>query len=347
MTIDYTEIETPEHFEFFARDFLAILGFTVVEGPDRGPEEGRDILVKESGSITGQDTIWLVSCKHKAVSGKAVGVRDEPDPTGRVASRADGFMGFYSTPPSSGLMRVLERVSGRIKYYIYDPALIEDLLVQDFMQPVLKRYFPASYRQLNSKLKVSTEGGYSLYAKDISFELNTIFSQTDDSLQITDSLFEAAVTGAFLARQLHSNNYSVLNGVASFNPIVWKVLVTLLNTDPLNNNNFARAIRTVSDPLQLRLLISLAGELRSKECCDSICNRVLSDGRRYQAVIRELQVLARPFFDVAKWALGRMSTETRPIIERYMTQAANQHRWVERGVLKGALKFQGKMDFPL
>lgn len=34
-------------FELFARDFLEAEGFTIVDHPDRGPDAGRDLIVKE------------------------------------------------------------------------------------------------------------------------------------------------------------------------------------------------------------------------------------------------------------------------------------------------------------
>jgi len=83
-----------------------LIGYTTVEGPSRGPDGGKDLIVSESRKGVGGETRirWLVSCKHKAVSKKAVGVGDEPSILERVKSkRCQGFMGFYSTLPSSGL----------------------------------------------------------------------------------------------------------------------------------------------------------------------------------------------------------------------------------------------------
>jgi hypothetical protein len=58
-------------FELFARDFLAHLGYQVVEHPARGADGGKDIVLIERRSGVGGETNirWLVSCKHKAHSG--------------------------------------------------------------------------------------------------------------------------------------------------------------------------------------------------------------------------------------------------------------------------------------
>jgi hypothetical protein len=343
-TIDFAEIETPERFEYFARDFLKVLGFEIVQGPDRGPEEGRDLIVREMGAITGRATLWLVSCKHKVRSEKAVGVADEPDVLGRISGRADGFMGFYSTPPSSGLTRTLDRLRDRADYYIYDPALIEHFLVsREDMGPLLKQYFPRGCRALSpqaTKLRVFTEAGYSLYAKDIAFEFDSILQSQGDALQIADPEFEATVTACYLARQLRSGRYEVLRGIASFNPIVWQVLITLLRAAPPAPASLAAAIRSSNDSLQLRLLISVAGELQSTDTCVDICRRILFDGRRHAAFVRELRLTATPFFDVAKSALSRLGPIARPVVERHAAKAKELGRWVERRVFEAALRLQ-------
>ena len=51
---------------------------------------------------------WLVSCKHFAKSGNSVKETDEPNILERLSSfNADGFIGFYSTLPSSGLTEMI------------------------------------------------------------------------------------------------------------------------------------------------------------------------------------------------------------------------------------------------
>lgn len=344
--VDFSEVETPERFEFFARDFLRTLGFEVLEGPDRGPEEGRDLLVREPGAITGRGTVWLVSCKHQAQSGRAVGVADERDPSGRVSGRADGFLGFYSTPPTAGLTRTLERLRQQFKYYIYDPALIEHFIVaRGDMLNLLKQYFPRSYRDLcaktqSTRLRVSTEAGYSFYAKDITFELDSALTHDGQTLTISDAELEASVTACHLAKQLRAGRYEVIHGIVSFNPTVWRLLVMLLRINPLKDRDLAVAIRSSNDTLQLRLLVGLAGELECADVCTEICQTVLFDGRRHDAFLRELGVQVRPFLEVARWTLGRLPVNTKPILMKYAAEAKQHKRWTERKVFETALRRQ-------
>lgn len=87
-----------------------------------------------------------MSCKHKAHSGSSVGVNDEIDIPGRVLSNGcHGFMGFYSTLPSSGLTNHLEGLVARFPFQIYDHEKIEkDLLSSSEGLKLSKRYFPTS-----------------------------------------------------------------------------------------------------------------------------------------------------------------------------------------------------------
>ena len=105
--IDWTEIPNGDSWELFARDFLAELGFVIDIGPGRGADAGRDLVVSEQlrGRLRTKKFTWLVSCKNFAVSDKSVGPDQENNITDRLKQHdADGFIGFYSTVPSSGLV---------------------------------------------------------------------------------------------------------------------------------------------------------------------------------------------------------------------------------------------------
>ena len=72
--LDFKEIASSsggqdrDQFELFAREFLEHLNFRIIEGPDRGPDAGRDLIVEETRTGVGGVTRvrWLVSCKHNA-----------------------------------------------------------------------------------------------------------------------------------------------------------------------------------------------------------------------------------------------------------------------------------------
>ena len=85
-------------FELFARDFLKFVGYKIITDPDRGADGGVDLIVEESRTGVGGETIirWLVSCKHKAFSGNSVNPGDDANIRDRVeANECQGFIGFY------------------------------------------------------------------------------------------------------------------------------------------------------------------------------------------------------------------------------------------------------------
>ncbi|MGP1677270.1 MAG: restriction endonuclease [Burkholderiales bacterium] len=151
---DFKEIPTAasgasrDQFELFAREFLEFMGFTVLVGPDRGTDAGRDLIVEELRTgVAGETRVkWLVSCKHKAHSGKAVSADDEPDIHDRVRTHGCGcFLAFYSTVPSAGLAAKLNAASVPFEVQVFDPEKIERLLLSSSAGTKLaKRFFPIS-----------------------------------------------------------------------------------------------------------------------------------------------------------------------------------------------------------
>jgi len=151
--IDFTEIPYDgDTWELFARDFLQERGLFIESPPDRGPDGGKDILATEElqGTLNKYKFRWLVSCKHFATRGVSVSEKDEPNILERLAAyRADGFIGFYSTLPSSGLNTRLQslRKENKIKdYQIFDHRLIENHLITASYSSLMLRYFPESYK---------------------------------------------------------------------------------------------------------------------------------------------------------------------------------------------------------
>lgn len=153
--IDFTEVSYDrDDWELFSRDFLQTIGLHIEVPPDRGADHGRDLLVTEtiSGEIANMRLRWLVSCKHFATSKRSVNESDEQNLLERIRGfNADGFIGFYSTVPSSGLNHRLEqlRKSKDIKdYKIFDHREIENRLVTAGYSSLLMRYFPNSYKHI-------------------------------------------------------------------------------------------------------------------------------------------------------------------------------------------------------
>ena len=137
-------------FELFAADFLEMLGYEILDRPSRGPDLGKDLLVCElRRGISGETSIrWLVSCKHKAHSGRAVSVDDELNIIERVeGKRCDGFLAFYSSVPSSSLATRLRELESHFTVQIFDSGLIEQYLLSEHGLRVAARYFPVSFQE--------------------------------------------------------------------------------------------------------------------------------------------------------------------------------------------------------
>jgi len=153
--IDFKEILTGERWELFAQAFLQQLGFTIEFPPGRGSDRGRDMAVSQL--VQDQDGnfrkfVWLVSCKHNAISDASVTPVVENDVPARVRQhQANGFMGFYSTIPSQGLV---DRIEGAKSPYdvqaveFFHGAKIAGLLISKGMTFLMAQYLPRSLAAL-------------------------------------------------------------------------------------------------------------------------------------------------------------------------------------------------------
>ena len=165
-TIDMREIppangrDHQDQWELFARDYLIARGFQVLDGPDRGADGGRDLVVREErpGVLGTSVFVWLVSCKHHAHSGNSVTATDEADIAGRVRQfGAAGFLGFYSTLANASLTNALTRyrTQNAIEdFQIFDHELIEGTLIENILlRGVFRRYFPESFGRFQSSTR--------------------------------------------------------------------------------------------------------------------------------------------------------------------------------------------------
>ncbi len=183
-------VEGQDTWALFAREFFDAIGVKAEEGPDRGPDSGRDLILVERriGTLGMGQQRWLVSCKHYAHSGQSVPNNEEVDVIGRLRKfKADGFIAFYSTLASSELSRSLKRVKEEFGVDVYDCERIERaLLGNSALKQVFKRFFPKSYAKyirehitprevIDSVLKVRCN----VCGKDLLAERDGIFGFVD------------------------------------------------------------------------------------------------------------------------------------------------------------------------
>ncbi|WP_296434684.1 MULTISPECIES: restriction endonuclease [unclassified Rhizobium] len=153
--LDFTEIP-PAHagsvrdqFELFARDVLEYFGFETVRGPDRGPDAGRDLIVRDIRTGASGSTVidFLVSCKHKAHSGNSVSESEDQNFRDRIGTHScQGLIAFYSTVPSGTLATHLAELKKSTEVLIFDAESIEKrLLASPPGRAIAARYFPKSF----------------------------------------------------------------------------------------------------------------------------------------------------------------------------------------------------------
>lgn len=158
MILDFKEIPQAnkgdglqDTFELFTRDFLEILGYKIIQQPDRGADGKKDLIVLESRpGLSGVSQIkWLVSCKHYAHSGKSVSDTDEPNITDRVSVHdCNGFLGFYSTLPATSLGKNFKGLNNKIEIQSFDREKIEkELFATPQGLKLASRYFPDSFKK--------------------------------------------------------------------------------------------------------------------------------------------------------------------------------------------------------
>lgn len=187
-----------DQFELFALELLFSEGFRIIEHPDRGADGGRDLIVEEDRLGPGGTNVirWLVSCKHKAHSGKAVTPVDEANIRDRLGThRCNGFIAFYSTLPSSGLGEICSKLRPEFEYLQLDVEAIERKLLDSPRGRVLAaRYMPKSF---NRWMQASQAAALSLTPRDQHHSTNRYFLRPPhDDLQTAKD--EAAERGLLL-----------------------------------------------------------------------------------------------------------------------------------------------------
>jgi hypothetical protein len=166
--------------ELFCREFFISQNYEIIDEPARGADGGLDIKVKAKAN----EITWLVSCKHKAHSNTAIGSKDEINIRDRVESQGcDGFIGFYSTIPSSGLKNTLTGLSHKMPFEIFDREKIERAIVGFHSQEKLFiRFFPESFKSFKDTY---------FYREPVKLFLTYVKSQYEDFISTYQLIFNS------------------------------------------------------------------------------------------------------------------------------------------------------------
>jgi hypothetical protein len=146
--LDFKELpETGTDFELLIRELAFTMGYRVLWS-GKGPDAGSDLLLDEVGdpALGAQTRRWLVSCKHYAHSGRAVG---QDDLNGILEAckqhSAKGFLLACTTHPSSAATkRLADLASDDLATHCWDSATLERLLTSPLTWPVAQAFCPRS-----------------------------------------------------------------------------------------------------------------------------------------------------------------------------------------------------------
>ncbi len=360
--IDLSEIPTakggePDEdlFELFAREFLESVGFKCIAGPDRGADDGRDLIVEESliGPASTEVRRWLVSAKHYASSRRAVSPSDEMDPAGRCRRHnAKGFIAFYSTVPSSSLARCFESLSRQgLHVLVLDAGRISQALHQDpQLRSVFQRFLPESYerayaRKIDGRVRFLNGLGWAYFNQDAfdTYGPEIVVDSDSGIASFTNHKVEMGVLAVYIYEKLRAGRFKILSPYISFDPSVWKYLCALLalENDPVPG--IGRTILASKEPFYNRMLVCIAGEARQSDAIEPICKTVLHDGFRLNQYITESRALVTSYFSVAKRALRQIARGPHEIIEKYQAKAKELKRWQHYSLFKQAMKRVNKI----
>lgn len=152
MVIDFKEIQDDQQFENFCMHLLETMGFKIPVPPAVGPDGGRDIICEEVSGLGVRGRRWLVSCKHFAQSGRAVGNSDDQANINKLVEHGcEAFMFFFSTPYSESFRTSVDNVCmhSNKQYIIFNVYDIEKLLLSAHQYyPLFQQYFPESFQRM-------------------------------------------------------------------------------------------------------------------------------------------------------------------------------------------------------
>ena len=115
-------------------------------------------------------------------------------------------------------------------------------------------------------------GGYTIGFSREKLDLSKILRKRDSSISLNSHWLNDLLFSGYIVSNLIDDNYNILQGTLSFDGNTWDLIDLLCNHYKLNNAALSSAISKASDAIHFRMLVSLAGRLRSEECVEVICN---------------------------------------------------------------------------
>ena len=146
MPIDFSQLSW-EDFEFFCRDLIESYNIQILDGPARGPDRNKDLLIqyKVKDVIGREEQVKvLVQCKHNAKSKKSVYESDLKDIRSACKiHNAKGYLLITSTIPSVSVQNILNAIDEEGYYFTHywDKYLLEKFISKSRQrQIILDRY---------------------------------------------------------------------------------------------------------------------------------------------------------------------------------------------------------------
>lgn len=190
----------------------------------------------------------------------------------------------------------------------------------------------------NNIKELLVDAGFSISDADVSLNIAPNLDPFGSgSFRFSNKSTEAFMAAGFIAQNLQNNNFDILKHIVSLRSEVANLLSHLLSYCKIEEYELANAILKCQDSFQLRLLINIAGAIKSDICAESICKR-LFDLKNHHNIIKDYDLMLTPFNDVVKNALGSLSACSEATISKYIELAKKQKKWRQKELLERSLK---------
>jgi len=186
--------------------------------------------------------------------------------------------------------------------------------------------------------KLLVKAGYAIGMGEHTFDLSHLLkAEGEDDLKISDPEIRDVIIAGYIALSLSRKNYNVLRQIVTFDKNFWQLLISLSKHFGVDEESMAGFIDHCKDPLHIRLLTILSGELCLRACVGPICRSFLGPPN-LDRMFNEYREPVTPLRDVVKDALQARPVDVLPVVEKYMQIAKDQKRWQQKQVFEVAAK---------